>query len=129
MHEVLVVGRSSNQGWRGALATTGEDRAAEWLKSGAARFYSDASARAGRGRGGCTHDSGRRRPWHPWAELMRRVNRLEVLTCPWCHGRRKLLAFLTNPDVIRKILDWLRLPLDPQPRVQARDSRDVVPAW
>jgi len=60
---------------------------------------------------------------------MRRVYQLEVLTCPWCHGRRKLLAFLTNPDVIRKILDWLRLPLDPQPRVQARDSRDVVPAW
>ena len=70
-----------------------------------------------------------RRPWHPWAELMRRVYRVEVLRCPWCHGQRRLLAFLTNPDVIRKILDWLRLPLEPPPRVQARDSPDVVPAW
>jgi len=70
-----------------------------------------------------------RRPWHPWAELMRRVYQLEVLRCPWCHGRRKLLAFLTNGDVIRKILAWLRLPLDPPPLVPARDSPDVVPAW
>ena len=64
-----------------------------------------------------------------WAELMRRVYQLEVLRCPWCFGRRRLLAFLINPDVIRKILDWLRLPLEPPPRVQARDSPDVVPAW
>ena len=74
-----------------------------------------------------------RRPWHPWAELMRRVYPLEVLTCPWCHGPRKLLAFITNQDVIRKILAWLRLPLDPPPLVPARDSPDVVPdvvpAW
>jgi hypothetical protein len=60
---------------------------------------------------------------------MRRVYSLEVLRCPWCHGERRLLAFLTNPDVIRRILAWLRLPLDPPSTVQARDSPDVVPAW
>jgi hypothetical protein len=69
-----------------------------------------------------------RRPWHPWAEWMRRVYQLEVLRCPWCLGQRKLLTFITDPDVIRSILAWLHLPLD-SPRVQARDSPDVVPAW
>ena len=38
-------------------------------------------------------------------------------------------AFITNADVIRKILAWLRLPLDAPPLVQARDSPHVVPAW
>ena len=60
---------------------------------------------------------------------MRRVYQLQVLRCPWCYGQRKLLAFITNGDVIRKILNWLRLQLDPPPLVQARDSPDVMPAW
>jgi hypothetical protein len=63
-----------------------------------------------------------RRPWHPWAELMRRVYQVDVLRCPWCFGKRKLLTFLTNPAVIRKILAWLHLPMDPPTLVPARDS-------
>jgi len=54
--------------------------------------------------------SGRRRRYYSWAELMHRVFRLDLLVCPWCSGPRKVLAFLTDPLVIRKILSHLRLP-------------------
>ena len=49
---------------------------------------------------------------YSWAEMMQRVFRLEVLICPHCRGPRKLLAFLTDQSVIRKILQHLSLPLE-----------------
>lgn len=41
---------------------------------------------------------------------MKRVFELDVLTCPWCGGRRKLIALLTDGAVVRKILEHLGLP-------------------
>ena len=35
----------------------------------------------------------------------------DVLVCPFCHGPRRLLAFLTDPSVVRSILAHLGLPL------------------
>jgi len=35
---------------------------------------------------------------------------LDVLVCPHCGGRRKLLTFLTDPRTIARILDHLGLP-------------------
>jgi hypothetical protein len=35
-----------------------------------------------------------------------------VLTCPRCGGKRKLLAFLTDPGVVEKILVHLGLPTE-----------------
>jgi hypothetical protein len=48
------------------------------------------------------------RPRTLWADLLARVFGFAVLTCP-CGGRRSLLAFLTDPLVIAKILDHLGL--------------------
>jgi hypothetical protein len=56
--------------------------------------------------------SGRRRRYYSWAELMLRVFRHELLVCPRCHGPRKVLTFLTDPLVIRKILLCLGLPAE-----------------
>jgi|688.fasta_scaffold22655_3 hypothetical protein len=39
-----------------------------------------------------------------WAELLRRVFALNVLTCPHCGGPRRLIAQLTDSVVVRKIL-------------------------
>ena len=39
-----------------------------------------------------------------WAELLRRVFAVDVLTCPLCGGPRRLIAQLTDPVVVRKIL-------------------------
>jgi hypothetical protein len=47
----------------------------------------------------------RKRP--TWAELLKRI---DVLTCPWCGGKRKLIALLADGKVVRAILEHLGLP-------------------
>ena len=53
------------------------------------------------------------RPWHPWADLMKRVFDVDIRVCPWCGGTRTVLAFITQPDVIHRILACLNLDLAP----------------
>ena len=57
------------------------------------------------------------RPRYPWAELLRRVYLVDVLTCPHCKRSRRLLAFITDPDAIASILRHLGLvaPARPPP--------------
>jgi hypothetical protein len=50
-----------------------------------------------------------------WASLLRRVYLEEVLACP-CGGRRRVIADITDRDVIVAILQHLGLPTEP-PRV------------
>ena len=64
------------------------------------------------------HPRPRRR--YSWAELMKCTLLLDVLTGPLCAGRRKLLAFLTDPRVVEKILARLELPTDSPPVAAAR---------
>jgi putative transposase len=45
----------------------------------------------------------------PWAQLLRRVHRVDVHTCPDCRGSLRILAFLTDPDVTAAILICLGL--------------------
>jgi len=52
---------------------------------------------------------------YPWAELMRRVYSIDVLECPNCFGRMRILCAIHPPDAIRKILDCLGLPSRPPP--------------
>ena len=47
---------------------------------------------------------------YSWAELMRRVFEIDVLECPWCGGRMRVLAAIVTPEAIRAILDCLGLP-------------------
>jgi hypothetical protein len=42
-----------------------------------------------------------------WAELLRRVFQVEVEVCPRCGGAARLLAFVTEPHVVRRILTHL----------------------
>jgi len=44
---------------------------------------------------------------------MTRAFNFDVLGCPRCGGRMKLIATITDPAVIRAILDHLRLPSEP----------------
>jgi len=55
-----------------------------------------------------------------WAELLRRVYRAEVLVCARCGGPMQLLAFLTDAEVVRRILAHLDLPWAPPPIAPAR---------
>jgi len=67
--------------------------------------------------------------FHPrnysWAELMRRVFAVDVLECPKCHGRIRILVAIHPPDAIRKILDCLGLPSRPPPISRARLDPDI----
>ena len=72
---------------------------------------------------------------------MARVGEEFPLECPACGGDIRLIAFITEPGPIRKILTHLGEPLEPPPiaaargpptdwyeLVQAQDDRDVLQA-
>ncbi|MBL8898235.1 MAG: ATP-dependent helicase HrpA, partial [Planctomycetes bacterium] len=50
-----------------------------------------------------------------WAELLRRTYAIDVLVCEDCGARREMIAFLTAPDSIRRILEHLGLRTRPPP--------------
>ena len=56
----------------------------------------------------------------PWAVLLKRVFVTDALTCPKCQGRMKILAAITEPKAIRKILDHLGIPSEAPRRTGAR---------
>jgi len=66
---------------------------------------------------------------YSWAELMRRVFLLEVLVCPSCHGRRRVLAGIFAADAIRKILTHLGLPCDAPEVAPARPPPQARLPW
>jgi hypothetical protein len=56
----------------------------------------------------------RSQPYIPWADLMRRVFEVDVLLCPHCLGKRRIVAFLDDPIIVHRILR--HVGLDPEPR-------------
>ncbi len=55
-----------------------------------------------------------------WAELLMRVFQIDILKCPHCHGRRRMISMITDPPVIRAILECLHLSTNPPPIHPAR---------
>jgi len=64
---------------------------------------------------------------------MHRVFALDVLECPRCGGRRKLIAVITDPVVIVAFLDSLGVPSRAPPMAPARQGHlpkgDPDPSW
>jgi hypothetical protein len=59
-----------------------------------------------------------------WADLIRRVYEVDPLVCPRCGAEMRIIGFITEPRVIRRILDHIRKrdrvsrpPPQPQPAV------------
>jgi hypothetical protein len=67
----------------------------------------------------CPHATDRG-PRRRWAQLLARVYEVHPLRCPACHGEMRILAFLTDPGVVRPILRHLRIPEHPPPISPAR---------
>ena len=68
-------------------------------------------------------------PYWTWARLLKRVFALEMGTCPFCQrGVLRLIAVITQGEVIRKILRHLKLSADPPPLAPAR-SRQAPCDW
>ena len=57
-----------------------------------------------------------------WAQLMLRVFEKDVLECPRCGGRRRLIAVITESTVIVAFLGSLGLPTRAPPRGRAREE-------
>ena len=45
-----------------------------------------------------------------WAQLLRRVLNVDALSCPTCATPMLVIAFITDPGVIRRILEHLNVP-------------------
>ena len=60
---------------------------------------------------------------YSWSQLMARIFAVDVLACPRCGGRMRILAAIEDPAVARKILDCLGLPSRPPPVAPARPNR------
>ena len=67
--------------------------------------------------------------YYRWAELLRRVFMIDVLTCPHCQGPRRLLAAIFDPDAITKVLESLGLPRDPPEITPARPPPQTDFGW
>ena len=52
--------------------------------------------------------------------LLRRSFRVDVLECPKCHGRLRVLAVITEREPLRRILEHLGLPTQAPPLARAR---------
>ena len=53
-----------------------------------------------------------RRQLYTWSELMARAFLIDVLDCPRCHGRMRVISTIEDPKVIRRILEHLGLPTE-----------------
>ena len=44
-----------------------------------------------------------------WASLIQMIYEVDPLTCPRCQGRMRILAFIEDPEIVKKILKHLGL--------------------
>jgi hypothetical protein len=58
--------------------------------------------------------------YRPWAELLARTFAFDVLQCPKCRGRMKLLALVKDPKQISRFLTHLGEPTDTPRRAPNR---------
>ena len=65
-------------------------------------------------------DVPRRGPYRPWAELLKRTFCFDVLACPRCEGRMRLLAMVTDPTSVARYLRGLGEPTEAPARTPAR---------
>jgi hypothetical protein len=58
-----------------------------------------------------------------WAELLRRIFEVDPLACPWCRGPMRMLAVITDPAVITRILAQRARHRDPAHRSRSPPPR------
>jgi hypothetical protein len=67
-----------------------------------------------------------RAPRWSWAQLRKRVFALAMARCPWCQrGSLRIIAAITQDEVIRTILRHLKLAVDPPPIAPARVRQEA----
>jgi hypothetical protein len=56
-----------------------------------------------------------RHRWVPWAKLLLHTFGIDVFDCPKCHGRMQRIAWITQPRVIKQILNCVNQKAEPPP--------------
>jgi hypothetical protein len=56
-----------------------------------------------------------------WPQLVQRTFNVDVLECPKCKGRLRIIEAVVETNTARQILERLGLPLDSPRLVRARD--------
>ena len=56
-----------------------------------------------------------------WAVLLQRTFGFEALRCPKCEGKMRIVATVTNPASVERVLTHLGVRTEPLPRARARD--------
>jgi len=69
--------------------------------------------RDGDAMGGWAHRAAAR---YLWAMLLARIYEVSPLTCPFCHGSMRIIAFVNDPGAVRQVLAHLGEPTRP-PRI------------
>ena len=65
-------------------------------------------------------------PCWSWARLLHRVFALDMARCPWCQqGMLRLIAVITQSEVIHKILRHLKLSVAPPPIAPACTRQEI----
>jgi hypothetical protein len=57
-----------------------------------------------------------------WAQRLKRVFNIDISVCPLCGGTMRVIADITDPDIIQKILDHIEAqppPLNPATAIQS----------
>ena len=68
-------------------------------------------------------------PRWSWVRLLKRVFALDMVRCPWCQqGALRLIAAITHGEIIRQILQHLKLSADPPPIAPAHVRKEAF-AW
>lgn len=88
--------------YHGVLAPPTERR--DWIEPAQPRSTGGAASQSFAAR------AMRPKPRATWAELLKRVFEIDVLNCPFCGGKHKLIALITDGAVVRRILEHLGLP-------------------
>jgi hypothetical protein len=63
----------------------------------------------------------------PWAQLLMRVFSVDALRCPRCATPMVVLALISDPPVVARILTHLGLPAEPPAIAQLREREDRDP--
>jgi hypothetical protein len=61
-----------------------------------------------------------------WPTLLRRSFEVDVLSCPSCGGRLRVLGEITEPRMVGLVLDSLGMPSEAPRAARARDPTELL---
>jgi hypothetical protein len=61
-----------------------------------------------------------------WPLLLRRTFDVDVLDCPQCHGRLRILGQVTDATTIGRVLETLGMPTEAPRAARARDPTELL---